>query len=114
MFFRNSHFPSNQVLNYLKIDRIFTQNPPICEECGGSLNRVKGNGISKKLTPPILNKKISGGRKIARMNQLLLLIYYHTLLGSTWNAKENEKKPIIFIKLSAFIYFKMIQIEVFF
>ncbi len=71
-------------------------NPTICEVCGGSLNRVRGNGISKKLTPSIQNKKISGGREIAGMNQLLLLIYYHTLLDSTWNAKENQKKTYNF------------------
>ncbi len=57
---------------------------------------VKGNGISKNL-PPCIQKKISGGREIAGMNQLFLLTYYHTSLGSTWNDKEKQPKPIIFM-----------------
>ncbi len=50
MFYKNSHFLSNQILNSLRTDRIFTQHPTICEECGGSMERVKRNGISKKLS----------------------------------------------------------------
>ncbi len=53
------------------IDRIFTQHTKICEECGGSMKRVKVNDISKKLLPCI-QKNISG--EIAGIIQLLLLI----------------------------------------
>ncbi len=38
------------------------------------------------------------------MNQLLLLIYYHKSLESTWNDKEKQHKPIIFIRMSKSIY----------
>ncbi len=54
--------------------------------CGRSIKRVKGNCISKKL-PPMYPGNIFSGREIAGMNRLLLLIYYHTLLGFTWNGK---------------------------
>ncbi len=44
-------------------------------------------------------------REITDVNQLFLLIYYHTSLGSTLNDKEKQPKPIIYIKFSKLIYF---------
>ncbi len=90
MFLRNSRFPNSM------IDRIFTQHPTICVECGGSMKRVKGKGISKKL-PPCIQKNVSGGREIAGMESL----------GSKWNNKEKQPKPIIFIRFSTLIYFQI-------
>ncbi len=40
------------------------------------------------------------------MNQLLLLIYYHISLGSSWIDKEKLPKLIIVIKFSSLIYFQ--------
>ncbi len=37
---------------------------------------------------------------------MLLLIFYHTSLGSTWNDKEKQPKPTIFTKFSTLIYFQ--------
>ncbi len=85
---------STEVFNSLSIDRIFTQPLTICEECSGSMKTVKGNGISKKL-PPCIQKNMSAGRKVAGMNQLLLLISDHTSLGSTVNDNERQPQPIM-------------------
>ncbi len=63
MFLRNWRFPSNQVLNSLRIDRIFTQHLAICEECGESMKRVKGKGISKKLPPHVFRRISLEGKK---------------------------------------------------
>ncbi len=94
-----------KVLNSLRIGRIFTQHPTICEECGGSMKTDKGNGISRKL-PPYIQKNTSGGREIAGMKLLFLVIYYHASLGSTRSDKEIQHKPIIFIKFSTLKCFR--------
>ncbi len=69
------------------------------------MKRVKGNGISKKY-PPCIQKNISGGREMAGMNQLFLLIYYHKSIESTRDNKEKQPKPVIFIKISTLLYFQ--------
>ncbi len=51
---------------------------------------------------------------MAGMNELLLLIYYHKSLESTWNDKEKQPKPIILFKFLHYYIFRIIQIEVIF
>ncbi len=105
MFFRNSRFPSNQILNSLWIDRIFKKTPHNLWGARREHEKCQGKRHIKEIAPYV-SGRISRGREVAGMNQLFLLIYYPTSLRSKWNNKEKQLNPEFCIKFSTLIYFQ--------